>query len=402
MIAVPHPFEPEDVMAYLDAELPDARAALVEQHLKECAECQGVAGGLRQVSTRLASWDVGQPRDMRAPAGTASARSLKAFLWGGFSAVRVTLAAGVVACFLVLWIGQTVRPDGNRALRMSAAEGGARVSATSPPPPIKVGGEAGLVAPNAVDKLEPLSQQPPEPPGAEARRAARIVRTVSLSIVVKDVAAARSGVERVLQDVGGFVGTIELTDDGDIRGLRATLRVPSVSLDGAIASLRSLGRVTAESRGGDDVTEQLVDISARLANARNTERRLTEVLKSRTGNVRDVLEVEREIGRVRGEIEKLDAQQKNLDQRVTYATVTLAIAEERKARLDSDGTSLGTELRNALVDGLRDAYGSATGTALILLRAAPALLFWVAILWWPARKGYRAWQTATKPAVPGP
>ena len=76
------------------------------------------------------------------------------------------------------------------------------------------------------------------------------------------------------------------------------------------------------------MTEQVVDVEARLSNARNTEKRLVDLLQKRTGDLADVLAAEREIARVREEIERFDAQRKNLERRVTYATLNLEVTEE--------------------------------------------------------------------------
>ena len=143
--------------------------------------------------------------------------------------------------------------------------------------------------------------------------------------------------------------------------------------------------MTGEVQSGDDVTERVVDIEARLANGRNTEKRLGEVLRNRTGDVSDVLAVEREIARVREEIERLDGERTNLERRVAYATVTLEVTESRQATLDTGPVPLSTRLRNAAIDGLRTAFESASAALLWTLRAGPPLLLWLAILWWPVR-----------------
>jgi hypothetical protein len=213
-----------------------------------------------------------------------------------------------------------------------------------------------------------------------------IARWARLDIVASRFDDVNPAIERILQEVKGFAGNIDASAArGASRSLNATLRIPAASLDTAIASLKRLGHVETESRGGDDVTEQVVDIVARLANARNTETRLTEVLRQRTGNVSDVLEAEREIARVRGEIEQLDAERKNLDRRVTYAMLTLKVSEEPKAALDIGPQPVPVRFRNAVVDGIRTALASLLEVSLTVLRIAPSLAVWAAILFWPVR-----------------
>ncbi len=96
---------------------------------------------------------------------------------------------------------------------------------------------------------------------------------------------------------------------------------------------RQLGRVESESQGGQEVTSEYVDLEARLANSRNTEQRLTDLLRERTGKLSDVLAVETEISRVRGEIERMEAQRKNLANQVDYAIINATVNEVYKAEL---------------------------------------------------------------------
>lgn len=95
------------------------------------------------------------------------------------------------------------------------------------------------------------------------------------------------------------------------------MRVPAGRLDEALTAIKAAGEVIEESQGADDVTEQVRDLDARLANSRNTEKRLNDLLLKRTGELADVLAAEREVSRVREEIERLEAQRKNFDRRLT-------------------------------------------------------------------------------------
>ena len=213
-----------------------------------------------------------------------------------------------------------------------------------------------------------------------------IVRSATIRIVANRFDEVRPSIDRILRDVKGFAGRIDATAArGASRTLNATLRVPAPALDATLASIKQLGQVVGESQGGDDVTEQVVDIAARLANARHTESRLTQVLRERTGKVTDVLEAEREIARVREEIERLDAERTNLDRRVTYATVTLEVTEEPKAAMDMGPLPIPARLRNAFVDGIRVAVESFLGLSLTLLNVAPTLTVWIALLFFPVR-----------------
>ena len=170
--------------------------------------------------------------------------------------------------------------------------------------------------------------------------------------------------------------------------------MPAGAVDQTVTALRALGRVTDETQTGEDVGEQVRDLEARLANSRNTDKRLTELLRTRTGDVSDVLQVEREIARVREEIERMDAERAHLERRVAYATITLDVEQERQATLGVGPQPLSMQFRNALVDGLSGAFVSIVDVALSVLHVAPLVLMWTLVLWWPVRavvRRSRAW-----------
>jgi hypothetical protein len=166
------------------------------------------------------------------------------------------------------------------------------------------------------------------------------------------------------------------------------VKVPADGLDAALAAFRSFGRVQNESQGSEDVTQQSIDLDARLANARHTEQRLAAVLEHRTGSVADVLTVEQEIARVRGTIEQMDAERKRLTTRVAFATLELRLDEERRAELGAPAQSIRGDLRNAAVDGLRAGAESALAALMFALRVGPTAGLWLLILAWPARRTF--------------
>jgi methylthioribose-1-phosphate isomerase len=212
-----------------------------------------------------------------------------------------------------------------------------------------------------------------------------IARIVSLSIVVKDFDASRSSLDAILARHNGYAAGLNVaTPQGAARALQASLRIPAPQLFTAVAELKALGRVENETQGGEEVTQQHADLVARLKNSRETEQRLQDVLRTRTGKVKDVLEVEQEIARVRGEIEQMESEQQTLEHRVDFATIDLKLAEEYKAQLTTPAPSVAMQLRNASVDGFRSAFQSLLALVLFLAESGPTLLLWLMILAFPA------------------
>jgi hypothetical protein len=213
-----------------------------------------------------------------------------------------------------------------------------------------------------------------------------IVRTSQLTLTAKDFDRARANLEDILKRHKGYLGQLSASAPiGAARTLEATLRVPGDQLEPVMSEIKKLGRVESESQTGEEVTQQYVDLEARLSNARNAEQRLTGLLRQRTGKLSDVLAVEVEIDKVRGEIEQMEAERKGLANRVDFATLRVKIEEDYKAQLQVAPDSTLTRFRNAAVEGYTNMAGSVVDLALLLLSYGPTLLIWGALLIFPGR-----------------
>jgi hypothetical protein len=225
-----------------------------------------------------------------------------------------------------------------------------------------------------------------------------IEKTASLSLTVKDLDAVRSAVEGVLKQHNGFFAELNTTGTSDAgRSLTASLRVPASELDATLAELRKQGRIEDEKQGGEEVSQQYVDLNARLDNARQTEKRLTELLTKRTAKLKDVLDVEREIAESREEIERMEAQQRNTNNLVHYASIDLRVREEYMPTLKLTPPAAATRMRNAVVDGYQSVLEIALGLLLFLLADGPSILFWFLLLFFPARWAWRKLRLNSSP-----
>jgi hypothetical protein len=112
--------------------------------------------------------------------------------------------------------------------------------------------------------------------------------------------------------------------------LRGTVivKVLPENLDRFLQKVRGLGELKNQTLGTEDVTKAYLDTDARLKNARVMEQRLIDMLKTKTGKVSDLLQVEKELSRVREEIEKMQGELKFWDSQVQFATVTISLAEK--------------------------------------------------------------------------
>jgi hypothetical protein len=250
-------------------------------------------------------------------------------------------------------------------------------------------GQSDYVAANAVGAPQP--SPPPEALEGTQSAAPLIARSVTFVIVARDVDGARPALDAILAKYHGYASEIDVnTRADDAPSLKASLRIPIANLSSAMKDLRGLGRVASESESGEDVTQQHADLDQRLKTARDTEERFRTILQQRTGTVSDVLQVEEETARVRGDIESMEAEQTNLEHRVDFASIDLSLTENYGPV--SGSAPLSVRVRNAFVAGYRNAAGTVVGIFLFLVAYGLAILIWVAILGVPVillRRRYR-------------
>lgn len=435
-----HPVAPEEVMAHVDGELPSIWGQFVAEHIASCEECARLAKQVRNDSDTLRAWPV------QAIPESVEAKIRSAALEAGELASKFPLArllsrerprwkhwafgfAGVAAvAFLLLRVGlernsapvsKSVRVVAGRRTEPVYGSAGPALSGEQALPvsgPAGNGGVSGdalatLTQPGVVadsnglmhglgDRAQTSVSLDGQPASdqqnrvfsntiraipASATAAPMIARAVSLSIVAKDFAASRATLDAILARHHSYAAELTAnTAENAARSLQASLRIPASELGSAIAELKSLGRVENESQNGEEVTQQHADLLARLKNSRETEQRLQAILTERTGKISDVLQVEREIARVRGEIEQMEAEQRTLEHRVEFATVNLSLSEEYKAQLVSPSPSVSTRMHNALVAGYQKASETILGFLLFFAEFGPTLVIWLAIAAVPA------------------
>jgi hypothetical protein len=217
-----------------------------------------------------------------------------------------------------------------------------------------------------------------------------IERSAQLTLTTHDFDQLRGRIDAVLARHHGYLADLTVNaPEGSGRSLNASLRIPAAQLDSAITEFKQLGRVESEGQNGRDVSKEYVDLVARLANARNTAQRLTQLLAQRTGKLSDVLEVETELGRVQGQIEQMDAERKNTEAQVAYASLQLNMSEYYKAQLHMAPDSTANRFRNAAIEGYRSMTDGVIGAALFVVAYAPSVLLWVALLFFPLRALWR-------------
>ena len=155
-----------------------------------------------------------------------------------------------------------------------------------------------------------------------------IVRTGQASIEVDSLEAAMARLRQVAQRAGGFVADASVQSGrNQVRHATLELKVPAARFDELTEGLQPIGRLEFVNVSAEDVSEEFVDLTARAANGHRLEERLVELLRSRTGKLQDVLSVERELARVREEIERIEGRLRYLKASAQLSTLSVSLHE---------------------------------------------------------------------------
>jgi len=158
----------------------------------------------------------------------------------------------------------------------------------------------------------------------------RIIYTAEVSLVVEDISATQAQVAELVRRFQGYVADSRLNEaEGQQRTGWWVVRVPVDSFDEAIEAVVQLGIPENRQSKAQDVTEEYVDLESRIAGKQQLEKRILKLIDERTGGIEDVIAVEKQLSRVREEIEQAQGRLKYLQNRTALATLTISAREER-------------------------------------------------------------------------
>jgi Domain of unknown function (DUF4349) len=174
--------------------------------------------------------------------------------------------------------------------------------------------------------MEVPEAQPTAPPMPDASN--MIIRTASASIEVDSLQPAVALLGQLATSVGGYVaGSGIETGKNQLRQAFIQLKIPAARFDEVVAGLTPIGKLESVNVDAQDVGEEFVDVTARMENARRLERRLIDLLATRTGKLKDVLDVERELARVREEVDRYEGRLRYLKAHTAMSTLSVTVHE---------------------------------------------------------------------------
>ena len=193
------------------------------------------------------------------------------------------------------------------------------------------GADAASSEPVAVMMADTTTVSGPTTPGAvpsPTASSAMLVRTGTATIKVDSLEPAVARLRALAISVGGYVGNTSMQTGSDqLRSATVEIKVPAARWGQLVSGLKPIGTLEAQDESAEDVGEEFVDVQARVANAKRLEARLIDLLANRTGKLSDALQVERELARVREEIERYQGRIRYLQTRAAISTMTVTVHE---------------------------------------------------------------------------
>ena len=175
----------------------------------------------------------------------------------------------------------------------------------------------------------------------------KIIYNASLEVVVEKFDDVPSRISNMVKQYDGFVSSAELGRmTGERRSGHWTVRIPVVNYQDFLDAVGDIGVPASRNETASDVTEEFVDIEARLANKKKLETRILELLERPDDKIQHVIEVERELARVRELIERMEGRMRYLADATSLTTVDIRVREERDY-VPPQALTLSTRIRSA-------------------------------------------------------
>jgi Domain of unknown function (DUF4349)/Putative zinc-finger len=235
---------------------------------------------------------------------------------------------GVVSTGANMPAAEEAEPNPTREVHRDAVAKAAKMAvpvAPAPPQPATAGSAAESYATDA--ESEAASADSASLPRSDSQR--KLVRNARVQLEIVDFDGTVRKITALAKESGGYIVTSssQKQANGKLQG-EVVAKVLPDKLDAFLLTIRGFGELKDQSLGSEDVTKAYFDTDARLKNARVMEQRLLDMLKTKTGKVSDLLQVEKELARVREEIETMQGDLKYWDTQVQFATVTISLAEK--------------------------------------------------------------------------
>jgi hypothetical protein len=218
-----------------------------------------------------------------------------------------------------------------------------------------------------------------------------VIRTGQASIEVDSLEQAVAQVRLLAGRIGGYVANTTMqTGHGQLRSATLEVKIPVDRFDDGLGGLTGLGKLESVNVNTEDVGEEFTDVTARMGNSRRLEARLIELLATRTGKLKDVLEVEHELARVREEIERYEGRLRYLRAHAVLSTLTIYVHEPVPVVGRAGSSVIGEAFKQAWRNFVALVAACIRGLGIVIPLGVLATAGWLSVRRWQKGRSLRA------------
>lgn len=205
----------------------------------------------------------------------------------------------------------------------------------------------------------------------------KVIKNAEIQLEAAEPDAAQRKIGEIAEANGGYVVESQQSMSDVTANVRdsvsITIRVPSERFTEAVDAIRgSADRLLVESEKGEDVTEEFVDLTARLRAKRALESQFLEIMKQ-ADTVEDALNVQNQLSNVRSEIEKIEGRMRFLENQSTFSTIKAHI--QTPAMFTANSVGIGYRLTDSAGRGMDAALNFTLNFMTFIIGATPFALF---------------------------
>ena len=207
----------------------------------------------------------------------------------------------------------------------------------------------------------------------------KIIRNADITMEVESTTDAQHQITTIAESHGGFVVTSEAKQRENIDPSKRTVdiklvaRIPADRFGVALDQIKKVaGNLPEANVNGQDVTEDFIDLEARIKTQKALELQFLDIMKQ-ADSVQEAMEVQRQIAGVRTDIEKLEGRKRFLENRSSLSTITVNVQAPKVITVNPTG--VGHSVRDAVSDSLETATGMFVFFVRTLIVMMPILIF---------------------------
>ena len=224
-----------------------------------------------------------------------------------------------------------------------------------------------------------------------------------VALVVEDFPKTTTSIAALVSQYGGYVADTDIAgSSGNNRRATWKVRLPVERFDSFLDAVVKLGELERRKVNSQDVTEEFFDLETRIKNKKVEEGRLVKHLTDSTGKLKEILDVEKEISRVREEVERMEGRVRLLANLADLTTVSITV-EERIGYVPATAPTFGTRIRRTFESSTKGLMIFLEGLSLAVISVIPWLPVWLVLggLAWLFVRTLRRWYVSS-PTPPRP